>query len=721
MAKEKGIEIKTGPAIKNIGDLKNNITLLKKALEETQIGTQKYRKTLSQLQENQSALRNAMHGTAASMKDITDAATAANVQFDEQGKLVNADAASYNELVRTLAILKQEWRSTYDEETRADLSKRINSVNDQLKNMDASVGVFGRNVGNYIGAVDHLANGMASMGRGASAVINPLKNVTTGFKTLSATPAVAILGLLANVIMKIIDGLESSEKNTQALTAAMAPLKAIGDMFTKTLQQMGAALVKVVEWFGKLTGAILGNNEATEKRIELAEREKALTESMRDTLVANAEAERDISELRAKAADKATYSAKERIGFLEEAGEKEREIAERAMEDAKAQYEIIKLRNSMSESNAEALDREAEAYAKMVQAETAYYDKMRSITKQLSSARKEAASEAAAARKAMQDAAQKEAEAFAAMLESIDEQVQSEIESIGAEILEDMDAQEKAAADKTKRMVEAVASGVQQRQAWNEVLTEDEREQADRRYQIQMEGWTKQLDILEQERAESLDQGYLDSVLEYETQIAAIKEGMALETAKRQKAIREQDLKDTEEKEKQKRALLMGSAGAVADIFNALADIYEADAEHNKKAAEKAKALRIATTVIDTLSGAVAAFKSGVESGIPAPYNMVLAAAQAAAVTVAGMANVAKIKSTQISTGGGASSTTPTIPAAVSAPTVEPEVNRVRTITGASEEDRLNQMAQPQRVYILSSDLEADRKATQTQIEETTF
>ena len=33
----------------------------------------------------------------------------------------------------------------------------------------------------------------------------------------------------------------------------------------------------------------------------------------------------------------------------------------------------------------------------------------------------------------------------------------------------------------------------------------------------------------------------------------------------------------------------------------------------------------------------------------------------------------------------------------------------------------LNQMAEPQRVYILSSDLEADRNANRVQVEETTF
>jgi hypothetical protein len=54
----------------------------------------------------------------------------------------------------------------------------------------------------------------------------------------------------------------------------------------------------------------------------------------------------------------------------------------------------------------------------------------------------------------------------------------------------------------------------------------------------------------------------------------------------------------------------------------------------------------------------------------------------------------------------------------VEAPTAAPQVQNVRTITGVAEEERLNE---PQRVYILSSDLEADRNARQVQVAETTF
>lgn len=405
MAKEKVIEIKTGDAIKNIADLKNNIKGLKDALSGLEIGTEEYQSTLTSLQENQAALRNAMHATSASMADVTNAATAANVTFDEQNKLVNAETLSYNELVRELDILKQQWRATTDEAERAALGAKVNAVNDQLKSLDASVGVFGRNVGNYIGAVEHLTAGMGAMGKGAQSVINPVKNVTLGLKAMSQTPVIAILGLLANILAKVMEAMQGNEEASDKLNEALAPLKVIGDAITRVFQALGDIVVGLITKFTNLTQAIFGTNKAMKERIELAKQENQLDEQQRQTLIANAEAERDIAELRAKATDKLTYTAAERLQYLEEAGEKEKEISKRALEDAKLQYEVIKQRNALSKSSKRDLDAEAQAYAAMIKAETDYYNSVRTINANIIKTRREEQKEARDAAKAAKDAA----------------------------------------------------------------------------------------------------------------------------------------------------------------------------------------------------------------------------------------------------------------------------------------------------------------------------
>ena len=107
---------------------------------------------------------------------------------------------------------------------------------------------------------------------------------------------------------------------------------------------------------------------------------------------------------------------------------------------------------------------------------------------------------------------------------------------------------------------------------------------------------------------------------------------------------------------------------------------------------------------------------------IPPPFGQIVGAAQAAAVTAAGMAEIAKMRATKVSASSSSSSSVPAPVAAVaSAPEIPTEVGNVRTVTSASEEVRLNRMASDQRVYILSSDLEADREAVRTRVAESSF
>lgn len=405
MAKEQVISIKTGPAVKNIAELKQNISDLKGELAKLDIGGKDYEATLLKLKDNQNALRQAMYLTGEALNGVKQEAENAGIAFDNQNELVKKGAYSYNDLVNTMGQLKQIWRSTTDETQRKNLGEQIQSINNELKSMDASVGVFGRNVGNYIGAVDHLTAGLSSMGGGAAAAAGSLKNMTAGLKAMSATPAVAVLGLLANILQKVMEAMQGNEESANALNQALAPLRVVGDAVTKVFQAMGSVLVTVVDWFGKLTTAILGTNKASEERLRLAKEENELNEAQRETLKQNAEAERDIAELRAKASERDKYTASERMAFLEEAGKKEAEIAAREMQNAKTRYELIRDRNTLTKSSEEQLAEEARAYADMVKAETNYYQSMRTINTGITRARREEEKAARDAAKAVKEAA----------------------------------------------------------------------------------------------------------------------------------------------------------------------------------------------------------------------------------------------------------------------------------------------------------------------------
>ena len=799
MVKEVILKVGTGEAVKNVGELRENIKQLKAALNDQDLsnpdGMKKYNELLGELKINQNALKDAMYATTASWDDITNAATGANIAFNENNKLVNMQGVSYNALVHEMADLKHAWQATTDEMERAALGERINSVNDQLKSMDASVGNYQRNVGNYIGAVDHLTASFGSMGKGAQSVIAPIKGVTTGLKTLSATPAIAILGLLANVLQKVIEGLKSSEENTNAMTAAMAPFAAIGDTVTKVLQGLGGVLAKVVEGFGKLTSAIFGTNEATKERLRLAKEEAALQEQERNNIIANAEAEREVARLRAEAADKTKYSASERIALLEQAGEQERLIAERSVQAAKMQYEIIKGRNALTQSNAEDLKKEAEAYAAVISAETAYYNKVREINAGISEARNAEAKAASDAAKAAKDAA---AAKIAAEKEYIAKALADEVQAATnrAEAyrhgsVEYLAAMRDVAAleyDQMKRQMDETDAEWQARrlaaarklaeaqQSTTDALIEEGRLALENEMNALATGSLDQLakavelakynlDNIHQAIDESDDaflarrleaqqayqgalQAQYDAEVEegrqqYEQRLATLEEnslayldaevalkkyeldtlhqleGESEEAFRTRQLQAEKDYYDAKKAQVQSwMQTLSGMTSGVSSILGSIADAMEANTEMTEEEAKKAKNLRVASATIDMLQGAVTAYAGAQSLGVP--MGPIIGAINAAAVIAAGIANIAKIKATQVSANS-SSSQTPSVPAQVNAPTVSPQVQQVRTLTSASEEDRLNRMADDHRVYILSSDLEAERDQHRVQVQETTF
>ena len=174
------------------------------------------------------------------------------------------------------------------------------------------------------------------------------------------------------------------------------------------------------------------------------------------------------------------------------------------------------------------------------------------------------------------------------------------------------------------------------------------------------------------------------------------------------KRLRELDKAD-------RRQMLESTVQTVSGVLSSLASIYEADDKASAAQLKRARAMKVASAIMTTLQGAVSAYVSGVESGIPAPGNIILGAAQAATVTAAGMANVAQIKRTNPGDSG-----TVTAPV-VQAPSVPTSMNTTRSITTASEEDRLNYMARDQRVVLVMSDLEATQGQRRVQLAESSF
>lgn len=167
---------------------------------------------------------------------------------------------------------------------------------------------------------------------------------------------------------------------------------------------------------------------------------------------------------------------------------------------------------------------------------------------------------------------------------------------------------------------------------------------------------------------------------------------------------------------------------AIADIFGSIGDILEEDIknkvkngelteEEGKKQFKTVKAFQIAQATIQTISGAIAAFMSC--QSLPWPVNAIIGAVQAAAVTAAGVAQIAKIKSTQLG-GGGSSAVSPTAAPVQTAPE-EYVPQYTQNATGESEITRLADSIHNQRVYVVESDITEAQNRSKARVTESTW
>lgn len=383
------LNAETGQSVKNVKELQDAIKGYKEALMDENATAEQNKETAAALAQAQGVLRDVMNSSTISMED-------ARKEVDLTGK-------SYNDLVHEMAALTKVWRTSTDEMERADISKNINKINDELKRLDATKGTFSRNVGNY---GNELGQAFTNLG---GIIGGPFKGAVTAgnnaLKLMSTNPIMAVLMILVPLIQKLTQSLSSSEETMNSVNASMAAFQPIGDAVTKVIQALGEAVAWVVGGFVKLVKAITGTTDAMKERQRIAEMEIELTKRQREETIKNAEAERDAAQLREKAYDKEQYTAKERLEFLKKAGEKEAEIAQRAYEDAKLAYEIQKAKNAITKTSAEDKQKEADAYAALVKAETAYAQKLTANHKEIYKVQKEIAREAREAAKAAQEAA----------------------------------------------------------------------------------------------------------------------------------------------------------------------------------------------------------------------------------------------------------------------------------------------------------------------------
>lgn len=675
-------ELKTG-----IDTTNANVRQLKKDYQSGKISVDSYTQGLQENLEELQKLRTEQGDVRSSLNASTKALLAAE--------------GSYTEMSQTLGQLRNAYRQLNKEQREGafgtEMLNNIRRMDKELKAIDASMGNFQRNVGNYASAaegftplkfqVQQLARELPSLTMSLQQFFMAISNNLPMFadELTRAREANKALKSEGKATIPVFKQLLSSLFSWQtAIVVGITVLTAFGKEignFVKGLFSIKSPAEEAAEAIEKLNKSVEYLNDKAEK---------ANTKSLLKYTEAIREAKGDIESL----------SSAQRA-YREELMKTEYERSKKALEDA---YEAEKVAYA--------------AYVKEQNEET---------TKSLKEAQD-------AVRKARKDFAQSQYEIEKSKSDAIVEANKQEQER-QKELDKTAKAAEKAAEEERKR-AEAFRDETALMQAEQGAGTQSgDLALAQEQFRQELAAFEAMVDEkqiteeLAMERRKLMLEQYGQEITEIQARylkqendqlLKALDEEMAAEF-KADKDRVSQELKNSKERQKiadaeyKHKRMITQQTGA----------LLQAGAQLAGESTAVGKAMAVAAATISTYQAAQAAYQAAFMP-VPTPASPALAAINMAAAIATGLANIKSILSVDSSGGtgygssssSGAAVSTPTV---VTPPAVVQEVATVRSLTGASEEERLNQMASDQRVYLVYSDVEQAGKRVQVQQSETSF
>lgn len=386
---------KLSAAIKDLGSLREEQRKLTAEIKKNGDATgeqgKKYAENEEKIKANQASIKSLTAALQVSTKATADNKGQINTQnmtLDEQRQLLGQLQKAYG------GLTPEQQKST---KTGKLLSDQINALNDSVKEQEAAIGDHRRNVGNY---TESVVQAFDQAGVGVSGFMGKLK-------AFFANPWAALVGAIVIAFRALIDAFKGSEDRMRELQTAFAPFEGVIntgkqalDAFAKVISDVVVTalggLSKAVQWviekvdavgkaFGKdlgLSEKVAANAEATK---QIAAQEQELIDKKRAWVVEEAQINSQISDLRAKAAEKDKYNTYQRISFMERARDLELKAANTRKQIAQDELNIAKL---YAKDDAEAKDALAAAQANVINQTTEYNNKVRELNRTLSELRK---------------------------------------------------------------------------------------------------------------------------------------------------------------------------------------------------------------------------------------------------------------------------------------------------------------------------------------------
>lgn len=640
-----------------------------------------------------------------------------------------------------------------NEEVGGKLLASINETTDQIKKAEEATQRYYRNVGNYKSALegmekatDGAKNSILGFISGGNPLVQMLINTSQQlgsvkqafavagqgavmlgkqFLALMANPIVAFLALIAAAFMALKNGIQSSEERMNQFRIIMAPLQKVLDTVSVAIGKVCGHLLNLVGlasdaimWLNKMAESlpILGkyfeqSNKTTQEYIDIEKQKQEITKATRDEVVKSAEREREISDLRAKFAEKDKYTNEERLKFLDQAIAKEREQAEANKRLAQMKLENLEREAALADNDAAMNDKLAEAKAAVIKADTELSNKMRELNAQRVEAINGINAEVAAEKKAAEEKAKawreaqkkkederkkKEQEEKQAL--ATEEQLWREYEDALLDLIKDgyekqkqvvatnyqreiedlqkrLDEEEnltKSARDAINRTIIAKRKEMNQQIAEIEKAATDEQIQKDaemlqRKAEVErmsmenrlnavQEGSLLFLELSRQQadkehelRQQEIDQELLLEQNRIENLVASEEEKNALLELAQQKHNQQTIANDRERTDAQKQ-IAQAEKQMKLDAFNSVKSGIDAMAQHSKAFAVMSKTIALAEIAINT--GKAIATGIAQAMAVPFPGNLIAIATTIGTV----MANIATaistVKSAKFAKGG---------------------------------------------------------------------
>ena len=239
----------------------------KKSVDELTLSVREYKKLQDQLATTEAKL-------AVAQTDTARALAATRLELQATNKLNKDGISAYNELQTQLAAASRLYKDLaasrgLDNKATLEAQKRAVDLNNQLKAIDAGMGNYQRNVGNYSSAVSGLQFSFRN-------IAGELPNLGISLRTFGMA--------ISNNITPLVDNIAALRKENTALVASGKPAISLGKQIASSFLSWNTAVsllivggLQLIEYFTK---ANKEQKEMSEVAKENAEAQKRTADSI---------------------------------------------------------------------------------------------------------------------------------------------------------------------------------------------------------------------------------------------------------------------------------------------------------------------------------------------------------------------------------------------------------------------------------------------------------